>query len=152
MTKHLDPTHAMISAVLAELQSLRREVAELRQAAPQLAIGKFPGTLASSIHSTLSHLNEPVFANPRTGLQASSVFAVVRALGWNYKGGWARVWGLAGEWPNEDALFERRDLQKRGQWPTLCIDLEEAEAFLLKLQPRAAKRAIAEFRKEHGIV
>lgn len=111
----------------------------------------FSSTLESVILDRLTALDEPVFTNPTTGQAASSVFAVLDALDYQFTLHWSQMVRPL-ERHGGFSVFKRRDLKKdNSRWPTVCIDLNKVEELLPKVQPRKAKKVIKLFKEEHGL-
>ena len=115
-----------------------------------MQIEDFSHTLESVIQERLAALDEPVFTNPTTGQAASSVFAVLDALDYTFNPHWSQMVRPLIKHGGA-SVFKRKDLKKSSKWPTVCIDLNKVEELLPLVQPRKAKKVIAEFKEEYGL-
>lgn len=124
----------------------------IRQGKVELAqIADFSNTLARVIEERLHFLKEPVFTNPTTGKTAASVFSVLQALDYGFRGHWAQMVNPLKKYGGA-SVFVRRDLPKSNPlFPTVCIDLEAVESLLPKVQPHKARRILKSFKAEHNL-
>ena len=84
-------------------------------------LSDFSTTLAGVLETELEELDEPVFTNPTTGKEASSVHAILLALDYGHIPNWPALVRYLKK-NGGDAVFMRRDLT------ALARVIEEAEA------------------------
>lgn len=140
-------TPAEIAAFAKAQHIAREEGVSVEQV---MQIEDFSYTLETVIRDRLAALDEPVFTNPTTGQAASSATAILIALDYVYTPHWST---LASHMRKNggQSVFERTDLQKRSNWPTVCVDLNRVEELFSTLQVRKGPKVIAHFKEEHGL-